>query len=372
VQPQNILIVEDSTSFSVMLRHLLKRVRFLIKQTFIAPTLADAMKHIQESAIDLILLDLNLPDSSGLSTFASVHKVAGRIPIIIITSMDDENLALVALKRGAQDYVIKGEVSAKTLQKTILYSMERIERQKLEAEKVELYEQREDLIATIADDLKSPLIRCVRALEMLAKGQAGTLNEGQKTSVLEICDDHDALLNLVNKLIEMMSYDKEQGRTGDVDIVAIVTEYARNFKPSIDAKNIELRTEFVQPLPTIVANRGAIRQLVRNLLESAVTFTPVGSWIGIKIWHDDTLNIEITDTGPPLTRGEPSKIFERPNRARLGDRDTHGFRLSLYLCKRLVDALGGNISCKSQVNLTSFMVRLPVSDKPSISASELQ
>lgn len=87
--------------------------------------------HKSDLKIDVILLDLNLPDSRGIATFEAVKKAAGYIPIIIMSGLTDEALALQAVQSGAQDYLIKGQVNTDLLIRSILYS---IEREKLMAE----------------------------------------------------------------------------------------------------------------------------------------------------------------------------------------------------------------------------------------------
>jgi len=344
-----------------MLRHLLKRIRVDIDRIAIAGTLSDALAQIRGTGFDLILLDLNLPDSNGLGTFTALHKAAPDLPIIIVTSMDDESLALVALKHGAQDYVFKNDVNAKTLQKTILYAMERIQRQKLEAEKVSLYEQREDLIATIIGDLKIPLTDWDRILDALSGKDVDSLNSQQKTLVNQLKDQHHALLSLIDKLIDTYSYDKEPGSMTSVDVVGIMHEQMSILKPVIDSKNIQLESLIPASAPPIIANRASMLLLIKHLLEGAVTFSPPNGSMKVRLAFAEFVDIEITDSGPQLQDVDQAKLFQRFKRARLGKRDTHGFGLALHLCKRIVDSHGGMITVRSQPNSTTFAVRLPIS-----------
>jgi CheY-like chemotaxis protein len=74
---------------------------------------------------DVVLLDLNLPDSAGLNMIETIHAQAPDVPIIVLTGSDDDELGLDAVKRGAQDYLIKGQVSGGLLGRSIRYAIER-------------------------------------------------------------------------------------------------------------------------------------------------------------------------------------------------------------------------------------------------------
>jgi len=85
----------------------------------------NALQCVQENSYDVVLLDLTLPDSSGLETVTSIRHSAPDLPIVVLSGMDREDLALGALKEGAQDYLIKGQVNGQALARTILFAIER-------------------------------------------------------------------------------------------------------------------------------------------------------------------------------------------------------------------------------------------------------
>src|SRR5690349_5085386 len=72
--------------------------------------LADGLRRVTAGGIDLVLLDLSLPDSTGLETFQEMFRAAPEVPIVVLTGLDDEDIGLAALREGAQDYVLKGEI----------------------------------------------------------------------------------------------------------------------------------------------------------------------------------------------------------------------------------------------------------------------
>ena len=124
-KPVKVLVVEDSPTDALLLREALTDERSMQFQTAHAETLSDALRCLQEKNFDLILLDLGLPDSQGLETFARMHDQAPQVPIIVLTGLDDDTLAIQAVKEGAQDFLTKGRVDRYWLVRNIRHALER-------------------------------------------------------------------------------------------------------------------------------------------------------------------------------------------------------------------------------------------------------
>lgn len=120
-----ILTVEDNPSDLFLLEHMIKSSGLVVRQLCSAFCIRDAYALLTAEAIDVVLLDLTLPDSFGLHTFIHLKPVVQRIPVIILTGMSDTNVALEAIKEGAQDYLVKSELTEGLLAKAIQYSLER-------------------------------------------------------------------------------------------------------------------------------------------------------------------------------------------------------------------------------------------------------
>jgi PAS domain S-box-containing protein len=120
-----ILTVEDNPSDLFLLEHMLKSSGLDIRQLYSTDLIREACSLLREREIDLVLLDLSLPDSFGIQSFRQLKAVVNNIPVIILTHMSDTTLALEAIKEGAQDYLVKGELTESLLVKTIQYSLER-------------------------------------------------------------------------------------------------------------------------------------------------------------------------------------------------------------------------------------------------------
>ena len=120
-----ILIIEDNPQDLRLIYEMLKEVTYPAFELVSSETLKNGLKILINNGFDLLLLDLSLPDSTGLDTFASVYDQAPEIPIVILSGFDDEETAIRAVREGAQDYLVKGEVNSQLLSRSISYAIER-------------------------------------------------------------------------------------------------------------------------------------------------------------------------------------------------------------------------------------------------------
>lgn len=119
-----IVLIEDSKSDALLVTEILKEAHGDFTLT-VAERLDEGIKLLRADSADVVLLDLNLPDSNGLQTLINLHKEAARIPIIVMTGLNDEALALQAVRSGAQDYLVKGNINSDLLRRTLAYAIER-------------------------------------------------------------------------------------------------------------------------------------------------------------------------------------------------------------------------------------------------------
>lgn len=148
-----ILLVEDNFLESELIRAELFTENSQILNIQVVKRLHEAIKLIENHSFDLILLDLSLPDSKGIDTLIKMKKKSLNIPIIVLTANNDSNLAIEALRNGAQDYWVKSDLQGKFLLKSIEYA---IERQQIE-EKLRLQLERDKLISTVIEKIRLSL-----------------------------------------------------------------------------------------------------------------------------------------------------------------------------------------------------------------------
>jgi len=126
-----VLLVEDSESDrELFAAQLLTEGPFPCELTF-ARTLATACLTVSSDKLDVIVLDLNLPDSRGLETCRNIRAAAPDVPIVVLTGIDDEELGVEAVALGAQDYLVKGTYDDALLSRAIRFAIERAERERV-------------------------------------------------------------------------------------------------------------------------------------------------------------------------------------------------------------------------------------------------
>jgi PAS domain S-box-containing protein len=138
-QKSKILIVEDNPGDLFLVKEFLKRTSLPPFEIFHADTIENALVLLRKNSFKLILLDLFLSDSEGITTFEKIYPLSANAPVIVLTGLIDEKITSEALKKGAQDYLVKGEYDKKLLEKTIRYAIERKQNQQLLKQSEEEY-----------------------------------------------------------------------------------------------------------------------------------------------------------------------------------------------------------------------------------------
>jgi DNA-binding NarL/FixJ family response regulator len=107
--------------------------------------MSDAERYLTAHPVDIILLDLGLPDAQGLGAVRRAHAAAPRVTLVVLTGLDDESLAAQTLQEGAQDYLIKGQITAGGLLRALSYSTERKRLERL----------KDEFISTVSHELRT-------------------------------------------------------------------------------------------------------------------------------------------------------------------------------------------------------------------------
>jgi PAS domain S-box-containing protein len=143
-----ILLVEDSPTVAFHIKGLLALSKESVFEVEHTPDLQSSLEKIADESIDVVLLDLGLPDSYGLDTFVKMHERAPDAAVVVFTGVDDEEVAFEALRQGAQDYLVKGHVDSPILIRAIRYA---IERKQAEVSLRESEEQHRTLLEAMPD-----------------------------------------------------------------------------------------------------------------------------------------------------------------------------------------------------------------------------
>jgi len=120
-----LLLVEDNLGDARLLREMFNEQGSHRPELTHVENMSEAEKHLAAHAVDVILLDLGLPDAQGLGAVRRTHAAAPHVPLVVLTGLDDESLAIQALQEGAQDYLVKGQVETRGLPRALRYAVER-------------------------------------------------------------------------------------------------------------------------------------------------------------------------------------------------------------------------------------------------------
>lgn len=137
----NILLVEDDPSDAKFVKRLIQESQLKLNLIWVE-RLVEGINYLKKNPIDLVLLDLSLPDGMGIDTFQKIYSQVPDTPIVVLTGLDDEQLAITTLRGGAQDYLVKGEFDMKSLSRSIRYS---IERQKILREQSQIKQELKEM-----------------------------------------------------------------------------------------------------------------------------------------------------------------------------------------------------------------------------------
>src|SRR5271155_4137967 len=120
-----ILLGEDNSGDALLIRQMLGKQTSHNTELTRVECMRDAEKFLAESPVDIILLDLGLPDALGLVAVRRAHAAAPHVPLVVLTGLDDESLAAQVLQEGAQEHLIKGQIETRGLMRALLYAAER-------------------------------------------------------------------------------------------------------------------------------------------------------------------------------------------------------------------------------------------------------
>lgn len=354
-----VLLVEDDPFFISIIQSVLGADNRFNKGILSARTLAEAIEFLNQFDPDIILLDLALPDSEGLKTFQTVHELAPDVPILILTALDDTPLADQSVACGAQDYLVKGRISPDALTRCIRYSIARF---KAEKSGVRL-QAIEDFHSALAHDLRVPVQGADRILEHILAGQVGEVATPIRTALQVLNDSNKTLLNRLNKLLNL--YRVEFGNVDAdwmfVEPAGLMETIIENRKIDIEGKNLVLDISNWDRTARTFTDPVLLSEVLDELLTNAIKFATVGDTISIKIESMETrVAIKISNPGQHIAKEEKRDLFRKFWKGTPGKSYVANNGLGLYYCHQILNLLKGTISCRSNPNLTTFTVRLPI------------
>lgn len=228
-----------------------------------------------------------------------------------------------------------------------------------------LLEERESFAAAITHDLKSPLVGSNLILEVLLSQKIGELNEKQSDLILQILTSNKKILALLQSILEFYREDQNlQSRSIEsVDLGLLVLDCVSDMQMQAESRKIKLSLHSDPQCCSLSIDGLAIRRVLQNLLDNAIKFTADGGEVKVRVSSDAcNFKIVVEDLGSGIEPEALSKLFQPFTQGASGRRYTLGSGLGLYLCRQIVEAHQGEISCESELGVGSkFTVLLPCS-----------
>ena len=217
---------------------------------------------------------------------------------------------------------------------------------------VKLAKQREDFVATLTHDLKTPVFAANRAIKFLIEGDFGALKAEQVEVLQTISESNDAMLRLITTLLDVYRY--EAGAKKLVmqkhDLVFQLGKIVEELTPIAMSQKVALIAKLPAQAEPVVCDYDQIRRVIQNLVDNALKFTRVGGTVEVAMHQEKEITeISVTDTGKGIASEEQTKLFQRFWAPADSGRQYASTGLGLYLGRKIVESHGGVIRCESEL-----------------------
>ncbi len=211
---------------------------------------------------------------------------------------------------------------------------------------------RDDFIATLTHDLRTPLLAAIQTLTFFLNGALGEIDEKQKLLLSTMQKSNEDLLGLVNALLEVYKYDAEKltlAKT-NFNIYNLTEQVYNELKPLAEGKNIDFSIDCSDKTIVINADRSEIRRVICNLCGNAINYTQEGGRVVITIKNESKdLIFSVSDNGCGIPQEDIPNMFQRFSQGTSKKRST-GTGLGLYLSRQIIESHGGKIWLESVLN----------------------
>lgn len=351
---KSVLLVEDNSGDARLLCEMLNEQGASDIELAVVGCMSEAEQYLAEHAVDIILLDLGLPDAQGLVAIRRAHAAAPDSCLVVLTGLDDESLAEQALQEGAQDYLIKGKIDISGLMRALRYCTQRKRLERL----------KDEFISSVSHELRTPLTSISAALGLLMGKESNNLSP-PVVRLLNIANSNSKrLVRLVNDILDIEKM--ESGHVsfifGRVEVRPLVQLAIEANQAFAEGYNVRLRLDGPSTICAVRADADRLTQVVTNLLSNAVKFSPPGEEVVVKVEkQDESVHISVRDSGRGIPEEFKSQVFERFAQAdATNTREKGGTGLGLSIVKQIVDRLAGTVGFKDATGGgTIFYVDLP-------------
>ena len=399
-----ILLVEDDEDDYILAREMLGDAFGRSIDLEWVATYEAALPAIGRAAHDAYLVDYRLGERNGLEIVQQAVALGCRAPIILLTGQDSHDIDLEAIRAGAADYLVKGEISGPLLKRTIRYAIERkraedelrkardelelrvqertwhleqeiTERRYAEKALHQAKEQAEaanraksDFLSSMSHELRTPMNAILGFAQLLDTNPKERLTPSQTEYIHHVLDGADHLLGLIDEILDLSKIDSGRACLAleAVSSHTVIEECLTLSQTLAHDRSIELVDRSVDAvLRPIVADHTRVRQVLINLLSNGIKYNRDEGkvFVDAEETTDGMMRITVTDTGLGIPEEKQDQLFEPFTRLGAEATDVDGTGIGLTISKRLVELMNGRIGFHSEVGRGSaFWVELPLAD----------
>lgn len=339
-----ILILDDDELATKSLNLLLKTQTDYVVETFNSANFA--LEFLKENDVDLIISDFVMPEMNGIEFLVEAKKLKPNVTSMLLTGYADKENAIKAINEvGIYKYLEKPWQPDDILL-NIKNGLERSRLVETVRMQKEIERLRNDFVATLTHDLRTPLLASIQSLEFFLDGTFGEINEKQQKFLSAMLNSNEDMLGLVNALLEVYKY--ESGNYNlckdNFNFSEIIWQCLREFEPISQKKNISTEVDVPDNL-IIFADKREIKRVVANFLGNALSHTHDKIYVKACILNDG-MTFLVKDNGDGIPDEDKKKLFARFSQGTSKKRSA-GTGLGLYLSRQIIEAHGGEIGFTS-------------------------
>ncbi len=351
--PLRLLLLEDDEIDAQWVKRSLqhsKTLRYVVSR---GENLEQALALLKNDTFDIILSDLKVPDAFGLEIYEAFAKNAPGLPIILWTgNVLDEGVAIEAVKRGAQDYLIKGQVDERGLLRALAYANER----------KKLIGMRDHFVNVVSHELRNPLFAILELVRIVHGSIAASGPQDQKNILEMVMKSISRLFRITDDLLAIAKLEAGKAREEKTlfNINEVVREVAGLFEELARKKGLQLKTSFFEEVVEVYADKDNITRVFTNMLSNALKFCQEG-FVEISVsGSGEDVRCCVKDTGCGIAPEELDKVFSKFEQfGKPVSGGEKGTGLGLSISKEIVERLGGKIGVESELGKgTTFFFTL--------------
>jgi len=366
----NVLLIEDNPGDVRLVKKMLHQTSFSDNPTTpINVTHTDrlqtALTYLQKHTYDVILLDLSLPDANNFDSILKLKEEYPSTPIIILSGQAVNQTAVEAVQHGAQDYLVKDDLTANLLLKTIHYTIER-HRLLLEikgrAEELEIQNLAlNDFAHTVAHQIQGLLSQMVGYASLVDSHYQEQLSIPARQAIDQIMQSGYKMNNVITELLFLASMRSQEVEMNELDSGRILIEVMKRLRYQIRETKADINLP--DSWPVAVGYAPWIEEVWLNYMSNGLKYggsenTPPILHLGATPEENGMIRFWLADNGPGISEMDQKRLF-KPH-TRVNSKKIRGEGLGLSICWRIIDKCGGKVGVDSKEGAGScFWFTLP-------------